>query len=246
MKTKLLLILTLVLTSQFVAAQCTTTVSDFGNNTSITSYNIIGDVDVTINLDNTVTLDLGTNFMTASGPDVRAYLVKSNNLSDSMLANTPIANLDNIQFGLVGSCCGFGNLPINGAKSFTITIPPTDNIEDYDTVFFYCLNFNQFWDFGKFIPFNSNNCTLLSIDENSLLDTVSFFPNPTNDNITIKNERQLNLSIEIFNVLGKKVLETENSLLTEQSINLASLNSGVYLVQIKADGKSITKKLVKQ
>ena len=245
MKTKLLLILTLVLTSQFVAAQCTTTVSDFGNNTSITSYNIIGDVDVTINLDNTVTLDLGTNFMTASGPDVRAYLVKSNNLSDSMLANTPIANLDNIQFGLVGSCCGFGNLPINGAKSFTITIPPTDNIEDYDTVFFYCLNFNQFWDFGKFTSFDSANCTLLSVDDNELLRDITFYPNPTKDYLEVSNPKRLDINLTIYNILGNKVLQLEDNALINQTLNLTSLNSGVYLVEIRAGGKSITKRLIK-
>ena len=56
----------------------------------------------------------------------------------------------------------------------------------------------------------------------------------------------LNIDVTLFNVLGKKVLEIRNIIERKQKINLSSLNSGVYLMQIKADGNTVTKKLVKQ
>ena len=243
MKTKLLYLAAFFAAFfQLTNAQCVENVSGFNNNTSIPMYNISGDVNVTVNPDNTVTLDLGDNFMTADGPDVRAYLVKSNGASDATLKNTQIANLDTIEFGIVGD----NTTSINGAKSFTISIPSGDTIEDYDKVFFYCFSFNQFWDLGTFTSFNSTNCALLSVNENELLNNVSFYPNPTNNQIEISNPKQLNLDINLYNVLGKKVLEANTVSLRNQTLNLSSLNSGVYLVEIKAEGRSITKKLVKQ
>lgn len=243
MKTKLLYLAAFFAAFfQLANAQCVETVDGFNNNTSVPMYNISGDVSVTVNLDNTVTLDLADNFMTAEGPDIRAYFVKSNGASDTTLKNTLIANLDNIEFGIVGD----NTTPINGAKSFTISIPTNDNIEDYDKIFFYCLTFNQFWDLGTFTSFNTTNCALLSVDENELLNNVSFYPNPTNNQIEISNPKQLTLDINLYNVLGKKVLEANTVSLRNQTINLSSLNSGVYLVEIKAEGKSTTKKLIKQ
>jgi len=179
MKTRLLLSITLLFfTLQYTNAQCTENVSGFGNNTSIPSYNISGDVNLVLNISGTVTLDLGSNFSTASGPDIRAYLVKSNGLSDAVLKNTLIGNLDHIEFGLVGSLPGFGNpvVPVNGAKSFTISIPNGDNIEEYDKVFFYCLLFDQFWDLGTFTSFSETTCSVLNIDDTTL-ENFSVFPN---------------------------------------------------------------------
>ena len=84
MKTTLL---TLLLAFSFLqnSAQCTENVNEFGNNTSTQSYNVNGDVNITLNTNNTVTLNLGSNFNTAAGPDVRAYLINSEGKSTSEL-----------------------------------------------------------------------------------------------------------------------------------------------------------------
>ena len=78
------LCLFLFLTYQFSFSQCTTNATNFGNSTDV-DYEVFGDVSVTLNTNNTVSLDLGSNFITAAGPDVRAYLVNSNGLTDSEL-----------------------------------------------------------------------------------------------------------------------------------------------------------------
>lgn len=243
MKTKLLLLLLTTFGIFQMNAQCTESVIQFGNNVNIPSYNISGNVSVTLNTNNTITLDLESNFMTAAGPDIRAYLVNSNGLSDTDLANTPIANLENIQFGLVGA---IGSLNQNGAKTFTVTIPTGTTISNYDKVIFYCLQFNQFWDFGTFTPFTAATCSLLSVNERSLKETINLYPNPTSDTFEINNDSRSALAINIYDILGNRVITSEASRLKKQSFSLASLNSGVYLVEIKSDTQKLVKKLIKR
>ena len=116
-------------------AQCIENLTGFGNNPDDASYNITGDVSVTLNANNTITLNLGSNFSTLEGPDVRAYLVDSNGVSDSVLATTLIADLNNFEFGLTQA---------NGQQTFTVEIPEGKDITKFNKVFFYCLQYNHF------------------------------------------------------------------------------------------------------
>ena len=58
---------------QFTYAQCTVNTSGFGNNTNVPMYNVQGSVEVVLNSNNTVTVNLKSNFSTAAGPDVRFF-----------------------------------------------------------------------------------------------------------------------------------------------------------------------------
>ncbi|WP_248724111.1 DM13 domain-containing protein [Seonamhaeicola sp. ML3] len=241
----ILLVLILFSAYQISYSQCSTTATNFGNNT-VGSYEVTGDVTVTYNANNTVTLDLGSNFMTASGPDIRAYLINSNGLSDSALQSTPVTSLINIEFGLVGCTGCTPAIPANGAKSFTVAIPNGQDIRDYDKVFFYCLEFNAFWDFGSFTSFSNLNCNLLSINDIELEALVKVYPNPASDKITIDNSTQLPVSVSIFSILGKEILKTENFSISNKKINLSSLKAGVYLLRVTSDNKTYTSRLIKQ
>ena len=116
-------------------AQCIENLTGFGNNPDDASYNITGDVSVTLRANNKITLNLGSNFSTLEGPDVRAYLVDSNGVSDSVLATTLIADLNNFEFGLTQA---------NGQQTFTVEIPEGKDITKFNKVFFYCLQYNHF------------------------------------------------------------------------------------------------------
>ncbi|WP_299013171.1 DM13 domain-containing protein [uncultured Polaribacter sp.] len=233
MKTTLLSLF-LVLLSTFISAQCTENAANFGNNTSIRSYNVSGDISVTLNTNNTITVDFASNYQTASGPDVRLYLIKSEGKSIAELKNTNPENLENISFGLVG---------FSGALSYTESIPENIDITKYDTVFFYCLQFNQFWDFGTYNSFTSNNCTVLDVDSFSV-DKISVYPNPAKNQIQISNIDSSSAEIRIFNVLGKQVLYQRK--ITANSVDISNLESGIYLLNITVDSKSKTQKLVVQ
>jgi len=85
----------------------------------------------------------------------------------------------------------------------------------------------------------------------SVIENVKIFPNPTAKviNIEFSNTSDLNLSFSILEQTGKLLFETETTDFyigkNNTAINLAHLNSGVYLVSIKNRGRSImTKKLI--
>ena len=73
---------------------------------------------------------------------------------------------------------------------------------------------------------------------------IQFIPNPTSGiaNIELSDEKYL---IKVFDQTGKIVIE-QNSTNGKIQINLISLNSGLYFIQITGDKKVFTGKIVKQ
>lgn len=69
----------------------------------------------------------------------------------------------------------------------------------------------------------------------------SLFPNPVKNELNINSKEKIN-SIEIYNVLGKKVLTSKN---VSKNIDISSLSKSVYLVKVFTDKGISTKKLVK-
>ncbi|WP_288955231.1 DM13 domain-containing protein [uncultured Polaribacter sp.] len=230
------LLLTAFLSFTFlqINAQCSENASNFGNNTSTPSYNVSGDISVTLNTNNTIIINFASNYSTASGPDVRLYLIKSEGKSIAELKSLNPENLENISFGLVG---------FSGAQNYTQSIPNGVDISEYDTVFFFCLQFTAFWDVGTFTPFSSTNCSVLSTVALPV-DKIEFYPNPAKDKIQISNIDGVSAEIRIFNALGKQVLHQPK--ITKKTIDISSFHKGIYIVKISVDGKSKTKKLVIQ
>ena len=224
-------------------SQCVENAFGFGNNTSTPSYNITGDVSVTLNSDNTITLDLAENFSTASGPDVRAYLVKSNGMSDADIRSKKINELENIPIGLVSCSDCSPRISPNGAKSFTVAIPDGEFIEEFDKVFFYCLAFNAFWDVGSFNAFSNQSCDVLSTTENSLA-SISIYPNPATTSIEFNNIDVTNTEIHIFDSFGREVFYQQKE--ANNSIDVSSLSSGTYFLRIHQDERKFLQKLIIQ
>jgi len=74
-------------------------------------------------------------------------------------------------------------------------------------------------------------------DENS----IHLFPNPVKDILSIKSPSILK-KLEVFNVLGQKVMGRENT----NSLNVTKLNSGAYILKtINENGTVSTKKFIK-
>ena len=236
---------TLLLTAFFsfavfqINGQCTENVSNFGNNTSNNSYNVSGDVKVILNTNNTITLGLGSNFMTAAGPDVRAFLVKSEGKSISDLKSLNPNNLDNIAFGLI-SCSGCNPvIPSNGAQTLTVAIPDGKDITEFDTVFFNCLQFTAFWDVGNFTPFSSSNCAVLDVDTFKV-DVISVYPNPASSNLILSVENSSATGrYMIIDVRGREVLSSF-IVGSQKSIDVSDLENGLYKLILLTEDKSLT------
>lgn len=79
-----------------------------------------------------------------------------------------------------------------------------------------------------------------------IAEPIQFYPNPATEAITFSNVESSTIStIEIFNLNGSKVLETEHNL--NSPFNLNFLNQGLYVVRIQLDNNQIfTLKLIKQ
>lgn len=113
--------------------------------------------------------------------------------------------------------------------------------------------------FGGFIirQDDANNTPSITIDElrigtavSDILSTKSFneisglkmFPNPLSGNVlNVTSNSSADKTIAVYDVLGKNVL---NAKVTNETVNVSGLNSGVYIVKITEEGKTATRKLV--
>lgn len=78
--------------------------------------------------------------------------------------------------------------------------------------------------------------------EQPSIEGLTIYPNPTNTGkIYISSKSTADKKVEIFDVLGKKVLETVTS---TKEVNVSALSSGVYIIKIKEGDASATRKLI--
>jgi len=80
------------------------------------------------------------------------------------------------------------------------------------------------------------------VDNFELNNSIKMYPNPAGDNLTIESKIPIT-KIQIYSLLGQLVKEKESNF---RSISLADLNSGIYMIKIFANDKSVTKKLIKR
>ena len=81
--------------------------------------------------------------------------------------------------------------------------------------------------------------------EELTINTLSVSPNPVKDMITINSPVGFD-SVEVFNQLGQLVLKSNAELLNNNRLDLSALNPGMYMLQIKAENKSKTVKIIKE
>lgn len=93
----------------------------------------------------------------------------------------------------------------------------------------------------------SDNGEALSINAFTEANSnVGIYPNPANHSITIANNVANNInSVTIINALGQKVFQTKAIDRAEVLINISTLSSGVYIVEIETENKIIKKKIIK-
>jgi Secretion system C-terminal sorting domain/Electron transfer DM13 len=239
MKKNLLIVATLILVALQSQAQCNIFGSGFGNNTAVAMYNVAGNVQVVLNTNNTVTVNLMSNFATAAGPDVRIYLVDRGTLTTAQLRMT--SNF------LARPRIEMGISPASGATSFTKPIPSGMNIMNFNTIYFYCNAFNQFWDFGSYTPFTTANCAVLGT---SVLEKSNFklFPNPVNNVLNIElNETSDILDAKIYNTLGALVFSQKEINENNKELDVSLLDSGVYFIELQdKENNRVVKRFVKQ
>lgn len=85
--------------------------------------------------------------------------------------------------------------------------------------------------------------TSLSTNINTYsLNKTSIYPNPVKTIFSISGNEAIN-EIEIYNLIGKRVLHKKNM---TNEINIENLPSGIYVAKIKTDKGTLTSKLIKE
>lgn len=75
----------------------------------------------------------------------------------------------------------------------------------------------------------------------SQIDGLKMYPNPTKNNLFIETALNGDINVSIVNMLGKEVV---NNKVTNNTVNISNLTSGIYIVKITEEGKISTKKLI--
>jgi len=105
----------------------------------------------------------------------------------------------------------------------------------------------EYFDF--YIHYTTNNVSI-SESSNNTISVSQNQPNPFNASTTINYNlvKSANVSLDIYNVAGAKVMTVNQGVETAGShklqINAESLNAGIYFYTLTADGYSVTKKMI--
>ena len=93
---------------------------------------------------------------------------------------------------------------------------------------------------------NINVAGVLGVSENQLANAISLYPNPATNkvNIAINGETYGSLKIDVVNSLGQVLQSTERNTLSIITLDVSSYASGLYFVNINADGATVSKKLL--
>lgn len=105
-------------------------------------------------------------------------------------------------------------------------------------------------------PINSNSNTgivrvfvdssLLNVKDTEFDTTLVVYPNPVIDYLAISSTDNIRMtSIKLYDVTGRIVYQKTNSS-TETRINLSNLKTGMYMLELNSDKKTVIRKIIKQ
>ncbi len=148
---------------------------------------------------------------------------------------------------------------LNGVASFTIiftTLTATLSTTSYNyyhaSFKFPVLTVNTTAITTPTAAFNSKNTTVsinndvfAGINEYTIDNLVTVYPNPSTDYVTVSFNNNESSEIEIYNQLGQ-VLIREKVSAYGKKIDISNLNSGVYFLRATVGNKTAIKKLIKE
>jgi hypothetical protein len=96
--------------------------------------------------------------------------------------------------------------------------------------------------FSSGLQAQENKFAMATKTQEPTIEGLTIYPNPVNSGkIFITTKSSLDKKVEIFNVLGKKVLET---VITTKEVNIGQLEAGIYIIKIKEGDATATRKLI--
>ncbi|MEM7186130.1 MAG: LamG-like jellyroll fold domain-containing protein, partial [Bacteroidota bacterium] len=86
------------------------------------------------------------------------------------------------------------------------------------------------------------DCQILGITSNNLAQ-FSLFPSPASNVVNIAGIDMNGQEVQIYNALGRLV---NTQVVADQSIDVSSLNSGLYFISFDVEGQSVSRKIIKR
>ena len=83
------------------------------------------------------------------------------------------------------------------------------------------------------------------INENTINNNVSIYPNPTKDNLTIETNLNKEQRLEIINLIGQTVY-TNIINNKKATVNTSAFAKGVYILKLSSDKETVVRKFVKE
>lgn len=78
--------------------------------------------------------------------------------------------------------------------------------------------------------------------ETSVIEGLNLYPNPvSNGKVYISTKNDLEKEVIIFDLLGKKVLQT---MINSRELNIPNISPGVYIIKINENNATATRKLI--
>jgi hypothetical protein len=97
------------------------------------------------------------------------------------------------------------------------------------------------------------NVTIDSFDTNTDTSSLSLYPNPIIDQLTIDmslNESKNRIWVKIYSLNGQPVFKKDfgnsNSQIFKEEIDLNNIKPGIYIIRIKVNNEVITRRIIKQ
>ncbi len=100
---------------------------------------------------------------------------------------------------------------------------------------------------GKY-TFMQERLTFVSVGENEVMNLLQVYPNPAADNINVVFDLVGRSEIDIIDMTGRLVRTTryDASGFTNLSLDVSSLNPGVFFIRVSAEGESNVLRFIKQ
>ena len=105
-------------------------------------------------------------------------------------------------------------------------------------------------DGGEFLNFSIEMCgtTALSVDDFSLENSLSLWPNPSNGeiNISLNTENSENVNISLYDLRGRLVNKQSftNSGAFSEKLNYKNIENAIYILKIENSGQIINKRII--
>lgn len=84
----------------------------------------------------------------------------------------------------------------------------------------------------------SEDCSTLSVIDNTF-NALTIYPNPASGIVNIKTQNTI-VTLELYSILGKQLITVQS----QDHIDVSGFQTGIYLLKIKTNEGSITKKIV--